>query len=513
MSEVLYYIAMVLFVAFAIAYGVYLYLTIKDKLRIDFDTLIKKKTLVLGGFSLGIVLSLILFTVAFYEDPVTKNLISEKGLTLDAGHQFLSYFFIILTGLTMMSFITSFFYYFFFNNLEDKFRKIFKIIMYTSIPLFIIFFIAMSEGNAPYLSYPLCNSLYIGTHGIKFINSYSHPEPFYVRNDAGQYVLDGGISIAFYAIFILSGALLVFALCDHLIYKYYGKHGLGTTCFLIAFPMGLVGARLWYVVLDISKLGGASHFVTNPISILYLNEGGLGIMGGAILGIISGVGVMLFLKYVKKNPDYTKMSYLRLADFIVPTILIAQAIGRFGNFFNAEVHGNAIPLSSLEWMPTFMRLNYQFNYANQISDLSMAYLPLSTIETITNLIGYFVIYYGIVKGLGKYHAPGSAVGWYLVWYGATRAFLEPLRYGEFEYQASVNTAYVMIAGGLAIVLFFIAFKLLREKKMWIFKNSTFEDITLVNEEKTDKEIIRNAIILGSVLLVIIILITILFNIW
>lgn len=513
MSEVLYYIAMVLFVAFAIAYGVYLYLTIKDKLRIDFNTLIKKKTLVLGGFSLGIVLSLILFTVAFYEDPVTKNLISEKGLTLDAGHQFLSYFFIILTGLTMMSFITSFFYYFFFNNLEDKFRKIFKIIMYTSIPLFIIFFIAMSEGNAPYLSYPLCNSLYIGTHGIKFINSYSHPEPYYVRNDAGQYVLDGGISIAFYAIFILSGALLVFALCDHLIYKYYGKHGLGTTCFLIAFPMGLVGARLWYVVLDISKLGSASHFVTNPISILYLNEGGLGIMGGAILGIISGVGVMLFLKYIKKNPDYTKMSYLRLADFIVPTILIAQAIGRFGNFFNAEVHGNAIPLSSLDWMPTFMRLNYQFNYANQISDLSMAYLPLSTMETITNLIGYFVIYYGIVKGLGKYHAPGSAVGWYLVWYGATRAFLEPLRYGEFEYQASVDTAYVMIAGGLAIVLFFIAFKLLREKKMWIFKNSTFEDITLVNEEKTNKEIIRNAIILGSVLLVIIIFITILFNIW
>ena len=42
----------------------------------------------------------------------------------------------------------------------------------------------MSEGNAPYLSYPLCNSLYIGTHGIKFINSYSHPEPYYVRNDA-----------------------------------------------------------------------------------------------------------------------------------------------------------------------------------------------------------------------------------------------------------------------------------------------------------------------------------------
>ena len=513
MSDVLYYIAMALFLGFAIAYGVCLYLTIKNKLRLEFNTLIRKNTLVLGAFSLGITLSLVLFTVAFYQDSTTLNLISEEGLALDAGHQFLSYFFIILFGIAMMAFVTSFFYYFFLNNLEEKIRKIFKITMYVSIPLALIFFFAMSEGNAPYLSYPLCNSLYIGQHGIKFINSYAHPEPFYVKNDAGKYVLDGGISIAFYAIFILSGALLVLALTDHLIYKYYGKHGLATTCFLVAFPMGLVGARLWYVVLDISKLGNMSHFVQNPISILYLNEGGLGIMGGAILGIISGVGVMLYFKYGKKNPDYTKMSYLRLADFIVPAILIAQAIGRFGNFFNAEVHGNEIPLASLNWLPTFMRLNYQFNYANQIADLTEAYLPLSTMETITNLLGYFIIYFGIVKGLGKYHAPGSGVGWYLVWYGATRAFLEPLRYGEFEYQASVDTAYVMIAGGLAIVLFFIAFKILREKKLWIFKNSTFVDQTLVNEEKTDKELIRNASILGAILLVMIILITVFFNIW
>ena len=508
MSEVIYYIAMALFVLCAIGYGVYLYLTIKDKLRLNIGVLIRKNTLVLGGFSLGIILSLILFTVAFYQDPVTLNLINENNLTLDAGHQFLSYFFIILMGLALVSFVTSFFYYFFLNNFEDKYRKIFKYVMYGSIPLFIIFFIAMSEGNAPYLSYPLCNSLYIGKYGIRFINSYSRPEPYYVNDQ-----LDGGITIAFYAIFILSGALLVLALSDHLLYKYYGKHGLGTTCFLIAFPMGLIGARLWYVVLDISKLGNASQFIQNPISIFYLNQGGLGIMGGAILGIVSGVGVMLYFKFIKKNPDYTKMSYLRVADFIIPAILIAQAIGRFGNFFNAEVHGNAIPLSSLNWMPTFMKLNYQYNYASQISDLSMAYLPLSTIETITNLLGYFIIYFGFVKGLGKYHAPGSAVGLYLVWYGATRVFLEPLRYGEFEYQASVDTAYVMVGAGLAIVAFFVVYKILRDKKLWIFKNSTFQEITSVKEELTDKQIIRNAIILGVIILIMIVLITVFFNIW
>ena len=71
----------------------------------------------------------------------------------------------------------------------------------------------------------------------------------------------------------------------------------------------------------------------------------------------------------------------------------------------------------------------------------------------------------------------------------------------------------MIAGGLALVLFFIAFKILRDRKLWIFKNSTFKDITLVNEEKTDKEIIRNASILGAVLVVMVILITVFFNIW
>ena len=59
MSEVLYYIAMALFVISAIAYSAYLYNSIKNKLRLDFNTLIKKNTLVLGGFSLGIVLSLI----------------------------------------------------------------------------------------------------------------------------------------------------------------------------------------------------------------------------------------------------------------------------------------------------------------------------------------------------------------------------------------------------------------------------------------------------------------------
>lgn len=513
MSEVIYYIAMALFLSGAIGYGAYLSKMLKNNLRITENQLIKKKTLVLVGFWGLITLGLILFTVAFYLDPSTVGYLKEENIIVNVGHQFMSYFFLILMAAFAFTFLTSFFYYFWFTNFDEKFRKYMKWIMYGSIPLVVISFILMSEGNAPYLQYPLCNSIYIGKHGIKFINSYVKPEPFYAKNESGYLALDGGISIAFYAIFILSGAFLVLGICDHYIYKIYGKHDIVTTCFFVAFPFGLIGARLWYVLLDISKNGNSSIFIRDWTKIFAVQDGGLGIMGGAILGIIAGVSVMLIIKYWKKDPNYQHMSYLRLVDIIVPAILVAQAIGRIGNFFNAEVHGNEIPMSSIAWLPTFVKLNYQFDGSHFIGDATQAYLPLATIETITNLIGYFFIYFGITRSLGKYHAEGSGLGWYLVWYGATRAFLEPLRYGSYQYDMSVKSSYYMIGVGFAIITFFVIWKILREKHLWMYKDHEYIDAVIVKDERTDKTLIRNAIILGSLAILMAIMITVFFTIW
>lgn len=512
MSEVIYYIGMVLFLIGAIGYGVYMSNTIKNKLRISKELLIKKKTLVLAGFFGIIMVGLIFFTVAFYLDPTTIAYLNEKNIIVNGGRQFLSYFFLILLCAAAFTFLTSFFYYFYFTDLDEKFRKWMKWIIFGSIPLVVVFFILMSEGNAPYLQYPLANTIYIGKHGIKFVNSYTHPEPFFVFNGHG-YSADGGITIALYAVFILSGAFLVLAICDHYIYKYYGHHDIVTTCFFVAFPFGLVGARLWYVLLDISKNGGNSSFITNPMNIFRVWDGGLGIMGGAILGIIAGVATMLIIKYWKKDPKYQHMSYLRLVDIIVPTILVAQAIGRGGNFFNAEVHGNEIPFSSIAWLPTFVKMNYQYHGTHFIGDSSLAYLPLATIETFTNLIGYFFITFGICKGLGKYHAEGTGLGWYFVWYGATRAFLEPLRYGDFQYNMSVISSYIMIGAGFAIILFFIVWKILREKKLWFYKDREYIDAVIFKDERSDKVLIRNGIIVASLAVIMAIMITIFFTIW
>ena len=160
-----------------------------------------------------------------------------------------------------------------------------------------------------------------------------------------------------------------------------------------------------------------------------------------------------------------------------------------------------------------MKYNYQYNYTHFINDPTKAYLPLSIIETITNLIGYFVIYYGFSRGLRQYHAEGSCCGLYFIWYGTTRALLEPLRYGEFEYEMSVISSYIMIGTGLLIVAFFVIWKHLRTHHLCLYKNREVKDAIIVSDDLDKKAVIRNAIILGSILVVIAVIITILFNIW
>ncbi len=509
MNEVFYYIAMALFIAGASLYGASIYRTYKKKSELDEKTLIFKKSLVFAGFFALILVSLIIFTIVFYTSESTVHYLEFNAIELNGGRLFMSYFFLVLFVIFAFTFLTSFLYIFYFKQVtSDKTKKILKWIMYGSIPLLIVSFILMSEGNAPYLQYPLCNALYIGKHGIKFINTYTKPEGFF----NGDGTLDGGITIAFYAIFILSGALLVYGICDHYCYKFYGHHGVLTTCFFIAFPMGIVGARIWYVLLDISANGETSSYVKEWTNIFRIQDGGLGIMGGAILGIIAGVSVMLVLKYFKKDPIYRHMSYLRIVDICVPSILIAQGIGRTGNFFNCEVHGNLIPFESLNFLPTFIQNNYQFSYAMQ-APAGQAYLPLAFIETITNILGYCVIYFGFIRGLRKYHAPGAGAGLYLIWYGLTRVLLEPLRYGTFEYTMSYYSAYAMIIIGALVCAFFIGWRILVVKKLWFYKEREYLDAIVVNDEISQKDTIRNAIILGIVLVVITTLIIVLMNIW
>ena len=79
------------------------------------------------------------------------------------------------------------------------------------------------------------------------------------------------------------------------------------------------------------------------------------------------------------------------------------------------------------------------------------YVPLFLIESLTNLCGYFVIAYGIGVGLKKYLKPLDVGACYHIWYGITRAIMEPLRSSSFEYNQSWISAFLLIAAGLLVI--------------------------------------------------------------
>ena len=466
----------------AVAYGYFLRQVIKKQETIELKELIKNGIIILGS-SIVVVLGLTFLAAGYLNDNITIEYLAENSIVFEPISGVMTYIGIIVFGLFLMSLLTSILYVLYINKgLLDKYRKYVKWTMWGLIPLTILFFLLFEEGIAPYLQYPLANQILISSNGIELVHSNGRAS----GADEGW-----SFSIAFYAIFILFGACLVLYICDYQIWKKYGDHGLITSCFFIAFPAGIIGARAWYVI------GDWYRFADDPIRALYIWDGGLAIMGGAILGIIAGVSFMIVEKFI--NERYKKLDYFLIADFIVPTILVAQAIGRTGNFFNNEVHGNAVDIAAWEWLPTFIKTNMQFSStAKSLVGTGQIYVPLFLVEAIVNLSGYFIIEYGIrhMFGLNKllkhdYHANGSLAGWYIAWYGATRAILEPMRYSSYNMgddgNWSIVSAYYMIGIGLFVVLVFIVLKVLKEKGILKLQWDTYNAKMAELENKKEEE--------------------------
>lgn len=370
----------------------------------------------------------------FFTILSSYGLVIANSWNINAGEHVMLIFGSYFMGSGFSCLVSSFIIYFYRPDLEAKQRKISKICMYSAIPVFILGVILLTQSIAYCLTYPLANS-------ISFKTGFGFPD-----------YKDYGFTIAFYGIIIVFGALVSYFISDHYMFKKYGKHGLLDTLLLVAFPMGLVGARLWYcLVLE------PQTYLPNPGAIFNVRDGGLAIMGGALLGIVSGVLFILrFRKYIN----------IRFAmDIIIPTILIAQGIGRFGNFFNQEVYGGIIPREAISWLPSIITNNMYINGEYR--------LPLFLIESCINIGGYFVIRYAVGKGLKKYLSLGDLAFSYVIWYGATRACLEPLRDGfsldvttktGFGYIQSWITAFAMIAVGILGIVGCHVYDYIRKKK-------------------------------------------------
>ncbi len=422
MTITLYVIFGLLFIASATLLGLSLYDFVKKE--DDVRKLFKgKHLLILGSVLLGGVSLMLVFL------PLTfgGTHLQGKLMTLFGGLGF---------GLASLTFVASFvLHYYKFNVLKIN-LKIAKIIAIVSGALSLILLVVLLDGLTylEVLKFPLPT-------GIPFDNPL----------------------VAFYALFILGGALLVLKISDHEFYKKYGRHGILESVFYVAFPAGIIGARIWYVVGNWTREG----FNTDFWSIFNIRNGGLTIIGGAIFGI--GIGLWY---YIAKRKEY---SVTFAVDVIVPTILIAQAIGRWGNFMNQEVYGGVITnMNAWAWLPEFVKRQMFIRGAYR--------QPFFLVESIFNLLGYFLIRYGVGEGLKKYKKPLDQGLLYLVWYGLVRFIMEPLRDPEFMMGdggkwSSINALIFLIVGIVAIVLnhIFDLHKYLERKEFRLNDNSELKD--------------------------------------
>ena len=290
-----------------------------------------------------------------------------------------------------------------------------------------------------------------------------------------------GISIAYYAICILIGAITAYKLSQHFLKKRGYDPEAIETLFYIAFPAGIIGARLWWVIAE----GAWDRWWA-------IHEGGLAIQGGVLLGALVGI---IYMRTKRKN-----IPILTAVDCIVPNILIAQAIGRWGNFFNQEVYGHCV--DRWTWLPDFLENRFVYQVNNDgytkiplCDTADQMVVPLCFIEGLLNVAGFFLIVFAIPaiskliskKFNSKYTiANGTLMGAYFTWYGIVRAILEPLRNSDYTMGStdgvnnliSVYMSIAFIVLGIAIIVLCHVF---RDK----FQKPVL-DTNVIDEVKDDK---------------------------
>ncbi|MDR2046917.1 MAG: prolipoprotein diacylglyceryl transferase [Clostridiales bacterium] len=213
-----------------------------------------------------------------------------------------------------------------------------------------------------------------------------------------------GMEIYWYAIVIVFGMVLALFVFMHLSKELSLKSDDGITLFLIAIPLGIVFARVGYVISHTSEFFPINEFA-DVFNIIWTRNGGVTILGGIPGGFL---GAYIFARH-------KKVRFLELVGAAAMPLLLAQAIGRWGNFFNQEVYGEAVAEGSkfFQTFPfgVFIETEGAWRYATFFY------------ESFLSVIGSVLLYY-LFKRV-KYK--GTVAFGYLAWYFLSRAIVESMR--------------------------------------------------------------------------------------
>lgn len=249
-----------------------------------------------------------------------------------------------------------------------------------------------------------------------------------------QYFDLGPLRIHIYALCILLGIGLATWITDARLSKRGAERGVVLDIILWAVPLGIIGARFYHVFTH-----PTDYFYEGAdlMKVFYIWEGGNAIFGSLLGG---AVGAWIGCKQ-------TGIRFWSFADALAPAMLIAQATGRLGNYFNHELFGQP---TTLPWGLEIESTNPAFPAGLPEGTL---FHPMFLYEILWNLLGAFVI---IVLERKLYLRWGKAFGVYLIWYGIGRSVFETYRLDSSETFFSIRTnvwaALLAIVVGVLIIL-------------------------------------------------------------
>ena len=243
-------------------------------------------------------------------------------------------------------------------------------------------------------------------------------EPFKVNSIAFTVF---GIEIAWYAVIITFGMIMAVLYCSYRAKQINMKMDDVIDFALAAIPIGIIGARLYYILTKLENFPTFRDW-------LAIRDGGLAIYGG----IIGGAIAVLVVARVKK------IKFLAFADCTMPAIILAQAIGRWGNFCNGEAFGYATDIFCR------MSLNNNLTYYETI----MVH-PCFLYESLWNILGFVLINLFYTKR--KYD--GQIFVAVCGWYGLGRAWIEGLRTDSLYLPEIFGLENLRISQVLAVAIF------------------------------------------------------------
>lgn len=234
----------------------------------------------------------------------------------------------------------------------------------------------------------------------------------------------GNFELRWYSVLILIGVIIGYIIAKREAKKFNFNTDFLFNLFFYCLVFGIIGARLYYVIFNWNA------YADNPISILYVWEGGLAIHGGLITGLIT-----MYL-YCKKYDVFLP----RATDFICPSLILAQSIGRWGNFFNSEAHGPQTTLVALQnkHIPSFIIDGMKIN--------GIYYEPTFFYESLWCFLGFIIM---LFIRYNKKTKIGTLTAFYLVWYGIGRFYIEGMRtdslmLGSFKVAQIVSVIMIVV---------------------------------------------------------------------